>query len=47
MPELPELRLAAQFITRVCRNCIFRAPIVKSPESTKNPDVVTQPDLLW
>ena len=39
MPELPELRLAAQFITRVCRTAVFAAPIVKSAVSTRNPDV--------
>jgi hypothetical protein len=38
MPELPELRLAAQFISRVCKPFVFKSPLQKSAVS-KNAEV--------
>jgi hypothetical protein len=40
MPELPELRLAAQYISRVCKSLVFKAPLQKSAIS-KNDQVQT------
>lgn len=40
MPELPELRLAAQFITRVCKTLVFANPPTKSVVSVRQPDVL-------